>query len=138
MMSNHVVWLRRSVIAMVLLLAAVSGCRSSKAMPSKPNIRIEGPAGTPVGYGVSYFDGDDVDLNGTVKVIPESGVYTDELAGGHRGLLVEAIPNSSASITLILFDGTKEMQKSSASGSSETARVMAGKVVLPRQVGSGK
>ncbi len=137
-MTERPLWCQPSSILLLLAIVAlavfVPGCRSSKAMPSKPNIRIEGPAGTPVGYGVSYFDGDDVDANGTVKTIPESGVFTDDLATGHNGLLVEAIPNSSTSITLILLDGTKEVQRASAKGSDETARVMAGKIKLPSGV----
>ena len=75
-----------SLLVLTLLLVAVqSGCGGSAAYPKAPKIRIEGPAGAQVGYGVTYFDGkDSIDATGGVKLIPESGVYSEDLKNGHR------------------------------------------------------
>jgi hypothetical protein len=78
---------------------------------------------------VSYFDGPgDLDVAGTAKVIPESGVYTEDLKGGHKGLLVQVTPNGSAKLTVILLDDTREIQRATASGENQTAEVKAGTV----------
>jgi hypothetical protein len=116
-------------IMTVLLVTVASGCRTSSAPPKAPKVRIEGPPGTLLGYTVSYFDGkEDIDITATAKTIPESGVYAEDLKGGHQGVVVQVIPNSSASITVILYDGEREIQRAKAHGSSETAQVQAGKV----------
>ena len=88
-----------SLLVLTLLLVAVqSGCGGSAAYPKAPKIRIEGPAGAQVGYGVTYFDGkDSIDATGRVKLIPESGVYSEDLKSGHQAVLVEVIPIQSPS-----------------------------------------
>lgn len=115
------------ILTVVLMLVA-PGCQSSSGPPKAPKVRIEGPPGTPVGYSVSYFDGkDDLDTTGTVKIIPDSGAYTEELKGGHQGVLVQIIPNKPASVTVILLDGDREIQRATGSGDKD-AQVQAGKL----------
>jgi hypothetical protein len=116
-------------ILSVALVAVLPGCISSGGPPKEPKVRVEGPAGTPFGYTVTYFDGkDDVYATGTVKTIPDSGVFSEDLKGGHQGVLVQVVPNSAASLTVILLDGSKEIQRASVTGDRETAQVKAGKV----------
>jgi hypothetical protein len=116
------------LVLAIFLVAVQSGCGPSAAYPKAPKIRIEGPAGTQVGYGVTYFDGkDSIDATGGVKLIPESGVYSEDLKSGHQGVLVEVIPSQTATAAVILLDGTKEIQRATAQGEKETARVKAGK-----------
>jgi hypothetical protein len=114
----------------VFLVGVAPGCRRpSAAPPTAPKVRVEGPAGTRFGYSVSYFDGtDDVDVTGTVKVIPESGVYSEDLKGGHQGVAVQVTPNGPATLTVILLDGAKELHRATAKGADDTALVTAGKV----------
>lgn len=125
--------MRRQVVvifcALVFLVMVVPGCGPSGGPPKAPKIRIEGPAGTSFGYSVSYFDGkDDLDTTGTVKTIPESGVYSEDLKGGHQGVVVQVSPGGTAAVTVILLDGAKELQRSTAKGEKETADVRAGKI----------
>jgi hypothetical protein len=109
-------------------LAAASGC-GSNAPPKAPKLRIEGPAGMMVGYSVSYFDGPgNVEFKGTAKTIPESGVYTEDLAAGHQGLLLQVTPNGPGKVTVILLDGDKEVRRATAKGDKDTAEVKIGKV----------
>jgi len=114
---------------MPLLFAFVAGCQQPPAGPPKsPNVRIEGPAGTPLGYSVSYFDSPDkVSTSGGMKIIPPTGVFTEDLQGGHDGVMVQVIPNRSAFVTVILLDGERELQRASASTANETVQVRAGK-----------
>jgi hypothetical protein len=94
-----------------------------------PKVRIEGPPGTPLGYSVSYFDGKGgVDATGTGMVIPESGVYAEDLQGGHQGVLVQVTPQRAATVTVILLDGTREIQRATVQADKELAQVKAGKV----------
>jgi hypothetical protein len=77
----------------------------------------------------SYFDGnDDLDTTGTMKTIPESGVYSEDLKGGHQGVMVQVIPAGTAAVTVVLLDGAKELQRATAKGEKETANVRAGKI----------
>jgi hypothetical protein len=116
-------------ILSVFLVAVLPGCTSSGGPPKEPKVRIEGPAGTRFGYTVTYFDGkDNIDVTGTGKTIPDSGVFSEDLKGGHEGVLVQVVPSSAAKLTVILLDGTKEIQRASATGDKETAEVKAGKV----------
>jgi hypothetical protein len=116
----------------VCLLVGLSGCGKSRkgaGAPNAPKLRIEGPPGTGFGYCVSYFDGPgDVEIAATAKVIPESGVYAEDLKGGHKGLLVQVTPNRSARLTVILLDDTREIQRATATGENQTAEVKAGTV----------
>jgi hypothetical protein len=120
------------VVLPVLLVLGSSGCSKSKrpaGPPKEPKLRIEGPAGTRFGYSVSYFDGPgDLEVSGTVKTIPDSGVFTEDLKGGHKGLLIQVTPNSSAKLTVVLLDGSTEIQRATATGENETAEVKAGTV----------
>jgi hypothetical protein len=118
-------------MAFLFLVTALPGCGPSGGYPKDPKVRVEGPAGTTIGYTVTYFDGkDNIDATGMGKTIPESGVYAEDLKGGHEGLLVQVIPNGSASVTVILLDGTREVQRATAKGKDETATVKAGTVHL--------
>jgi len=120
---------RAAGVFAVLLLTLMPGCRSASAPPKAPKVRIEGPPGTPLGYSVSYFDGPgDLDVSATVKIIPESGVYNEDLKGGHQGVVVQVLPNRPATVTVILYDGEREIQRAKANGTSDTAQVQAGKV----------
>jgi hypothetical protein len=117
------------VLLTVFLVPVVAGCGRSDAPPTAPKIRIEGTPGTSFGYSVSYFDGDDnVDSTGKGKTIPESGVYADDLKVGHQGVMVQVIPSGTANVTVILLDGSKELQRATATGNQETAEVRAGKI----------
>jgi hypothetical protein len=117
--------------ALLILVALLPGCNRSSAYPRTPKVRVEGIAGTDMGFSVTYFDGKDtMSGSGSGKKIPESGVYIEDLNTGHQGLLVQAIPSGTATITVILLDDTKEIQRSTAHGNNETAQVMAGKVSL--------
>jgi hypothetical protein len=110
-----------------LLIAGLSGCGLSSAPPKTPRVRVEGPPGTRLGFTVTYFDGPgNMDANASGKVIPESGVYTENLQAGHKGVLVQLIPNSPASVTLILLDDTKEIRRATAQGEGKSANVLAG------------
>jgi hypothetical protein len=130
-LSARVLW-----IASLVLVTLLPGCTSSGGPPKEPKVRIEGPAGTPFGYSVSYFDGkDDLDAEGTIKVIPESGIFSEDLKSGHQGVLVQVVPNAAATLTVILLDGSKEIQRASATGDKDTAEVKAGTV---RKVGPFK
>ena len=122
-----------SAVTLTIALASVlSGCGAHAPGTSvslkTPKVRVEGPPGTSFGYSITYFDGADVDANGTGKTIPSSGVYTEELKKGHQGVLVELIPTGSATLTLILLDEAQEIQRATAKGDKETARVKAGLV----------
>jgi hypothetical protein len=122
--SADVLW-----ILTVLLVTVVSGCRFSSAPPKAPKVRIEGPPGTPLGYSVSYFDDKGgLDATGEGKVIPESGVYAEDLQGGHQGVLVQVTPQRAATVTVILLDGTREIQRATVQADKELAQVKAGKV----------
>jgi hypothetical protein len=130
------------VLLIVLLVPVAAGCKksggSTKAPTGEPlkepKIRIEGPAGTSFGYSVSYFDGaDNLDTSGTAKTIPESGVYSEDLKGGHQGVLVQVIPSGKATVTIILLDGSTEIQRATATGKTETAEVKAGKFPSDRR-----
>jgi hypothetical protein len=116
-------------IALAILLSGC-GARAPRAIVSlkAPKVRVEGPPGTSFGYSITYLDGADVDASGTGKTIPASGVYTEDLKKGHQGVLVELIPTGSATLTLIILDETQEIQRATAKGDKETARVMAGLV----------
>jgi hypothetical protein len=116
-----------------LLAAAPAGCGpSTPRYPKVPKLRIEGKAGAPVGYSLTYTDGPgNVDFTGTIKTIPPSGVYTEDLKPGHRGLLIEVVPQGNDIVTLILFDDEKEVRRTTARGENQTAKIQAGKVTLP-------
>ncbi len=78
---------------------------------------------------MSYFDSPDkLDSSGSLKTIPESGVYTEDLQSGHQGVMVQVIPNRMATVTVVLLDGDKELQRATVTGDKETAMVRAGKV----------
>jgi hypothetical protein len=117
------------LLVTVFLVMVVPGCGPSGGPPKATKIRIEGPAGTSFGYSVSYFDGkDNLDTTGTGKTIPESGVYSEDLKGGHEGVVVQVTPSGTATVTVILLDGAKELQRATAKGEKETADVRAGKI----------
>jgi hypothetical protein len=127
-------------ILSALLLTIASGCGSKVTAVLHPKLRVEGPGGTAFGHSITYFDGkDNVDANGTVETIPASGVYTEDLKAGHQGILVQIMggespitgtisfdssdPNnvktsaparSTATLTVILLDGSTELQRGSA------------------------
>jgi len=130
------------LLAFISLMLFQSGCRSSsssasaKGYPKAPKIRVEGPAGSQFGFSITYFDGKDIDASASIKKIPEGGVYTEDLKGGHQGVMYEVIPNSSsASLTVILLDDTTEIQRATATGEKETARVKAGTASLDAMPG---
>jgi hypothetical protein len=130
------------VIFMLICFAFQTGCRSASSSsanvyPKSPKIRVEGPAGTQFGFSITYFDGNDIDTSASITKIPEGGVYTEDLKGGHQGVMYEVIPNSSsAKMTVILLDGTTEIQRSMATGEKETARVKAGIASLDAMPGA--
>ena len=128
--SMNANWLFRPAITLsVMVVALLSGCGGSSGPPKEPKLRIEGPPGTTFGYSVSYFDGKgDLDLNASAKSIPDSGVYSEDLKAGHQGLVVQVTPNSAATLTVVLLDGTKEIKRATAKGDKETAEVKAGKI----------
>jgi hypothetical protein len=123
-------WLFRIAVTLSVMMAAMlPGCSGSSGPPKDPKLRVEGPPGTPFGYSVSYFDGKgDLDLNASAKSIPDSGVYSEDLKAGHQGLVVQVTPNSAATLTVVLLDGTKEIKRATAKGDKETAEVKAGKI----------
>jgi hypothetical protein len=130
------------LLACISLVVLQSGCRSSsssasaKGYPKTPKIRVEGPAGTQFGFSITYFDGKDIDATASIKRIPEGGVYTEDLKGGHQGVMYEVIPNSSsAKLTVILLDDTTEIERATATGEKETARVKAGTASLDAMPG---
>jgi hypothetical protein len=113
----------------VCLVPFLPGCGPSGRYPKAPKLLVKGPAGSSFGYSVTYFDGkDSVDLTATAKVIPDSGVYSEDLKSGHQGLLIEVIPSGASAVTVILLDGTKEIQRETARGQKQRARLEAGKV----------
>jgi hypothetical protein len=116
---------RRSLL--LIALGFLFGCGSSNAVPNSPKIRVEGPAGAQFGIGVTYVDGpQDVDASGTAKKIGDGGVYTEDLKGGHAGLMVEVTPSGTDTLTLILLDGGKEVRRATAKGSQDSARILVG------------
>ena len=93
-------------------------------LPQGPKIRIEGPAGAQIGYSVTYFDGkDSIDATGTVKVIPESGVYSEDLKNGHQAVLVEVIPSHTVTIGKTVEVTTMETKEPVEVSPSSTATV---------------
>jgi hypothetical protein len=113
------------VVGVVVLVGAAAaagwwfgvlpGFRFSPAPPKAPNVRIEGPPGTELGYVVSYVDGGrDPELTIRDIKIPESGVYAEHLEGGHRGVLVQVKLRREGTVTVILLDGTREIQRATA------------------------
>jgi len=125
---NIISWAaRRSRSLLLVALGFLSGCGSCNAVPNSPKIRVEGPAGAQFGIGITYVDGaQDVDLSGTVKKIGDGGVYTEDLKGGHAGLMVEVTPSGTDTLTLILLDNTKELRRATAKGSQDSARILVG------------
>ena len=144
-------------IVFAFLLTLLTSCSSSREYPAEPKIRIEGPGGSSVQYSRTYFDGKDK-LYGTAMTvqIPESGVYLEDLEKGHQGLSLELRPSSygvsvrfsggesevkkidkegegtdtTFTITAILFDGTRELQRAVAHGEQESAEFQVGKINL--------
>ncbi len=78
---------------------------------------------------MSYFDGPgNPFFFDKGETIPQSGVWSLDLETGHQGVVVQAAPNFTATLTVILLDGATEIQRATAKGQRETATVQAGRV----------
>ena len=122
---------RCSYLTLIVALGSTGCGRSTVHYPKAPKIRIEGPAGAAVGYSLTYFDGNEaLDLTATIKFIPASGVYTEDLQAGHTGLHLAVAPQGKDDVTVVLLDDAKELLRSTARGNKGTAQVQAGKVTL--------
>jgi hypothetical protein len=123
-------------IGVCLCLAMTIWCGKSPGGPTTASstttastLRIEGPAGADLGIDRRYFDNGNVDLDSSVETIPASGVFTENLTRGHAGLRIQVqLLQGKDKITVIILDGTREIDRAVAHGSSETATVKEGPV----------
>jgi hypothetical protein len=127
------------MVGVVVLVAAAAcwwfgvlpGWRFSSAPPKALKVRIEAPPGTYLGYSVGYFDGEsDPEISGRSMEIPESGVYAEDLRGGHQGVQVGVTLQRAGSVTVILLAGTSEIQRATAHAQFEEVKVKAGTVYI--------
>ena len=66
---------------------------------------------------MSYFDGPgNLAFFGKDETMPQSGVWSFDLETGHKGVVVQAAPNFTATLTVILLDGATEIQRRDGEG----------------------